>query len=114
MRSIKSRFKILQERNPNLGDYLLLAMAVEGKNFTRKQILENFNTLVQKDEYEEADKYSLITNLHTLSKTLVDRQIGTKNGPGEIENPEDESVLTKKEKVGLKDKRSINSTNNNK
>ena len=67
MRSIERRFKNIQKKNPNLGDYCCLARAVKYQKFSKNIIAQWFNKLMPKDDYLNSEKRSLISQLISLS-----------------------------------------------
>jgi hypothetical protein len=54
--------------NPFWSDYTCLAEAVCGRKFSRKTILRNFNSLVDKEDYARGEKKEIIEHLIELSK----------------------------------------------
>jgi len=68
MRSIKRVFNRIGSENPSWSDYTCFAEAVRGRRFSRKTIIRNFNSLVDKDEYGRSGKKEIIEYLIELSK----------------------------------------------
>lgn len=68
MKEIEITFNQLKE-NSNLGDYILFANSIKGKNYPEGSITKMFNKLVSKDEYERGDKPTLLKHLIKLSLT---------------------------------------------
>lgn len=66
MKEIETTFNKLREGS-NLGDYILLANSVKGKNYPEGSITKMFNKLVSKEEYERGDKPLLMKHLMKLS-----------------------------------------------
>ena len=72
MRSLNRRFEEFKQTNTNLSDYMNLAKAVRGQNFTRNIISRWFHKLISKDEYGKKDDIDLITHLAKLTKLPED------------------------------------------
>ena len=68
MRSVKRVFNKIKSRNPYWSDYICFAETVRGRKFSRKTILRNFNSLIDKEEYEKSEKKEIIDFLMELSK----------------------------------------------
>ena len=66
MKEIETTFNQLKE-NSNLGDYILFANSIKGRNYPEGSITKMFNKLVSKEEYERGDKTLLIKHLMKLS-----------------------------------------------
>lgn len=79
MRSIQARFTKVQNKNPNLGSLLVLALAVKNQNFTQTSISRDFTKLVPSDEYVKTDRIDLIKFLTEISRPLEDDKISEKN-----------------------------------
>lgn len=73
MRSIEKRFAM--KLNPAISSYLAFSQAVRGQNFTKGMIARWFNKLVEKDDYDPADKKALISHLFFLSSGSEDDKI---------------------------------------
>lgn len=65
MKEIETTFNSLKE-NSNLGDYILFANSIKGRNYPEGSITKMFNKLVSKDEYERSDKPLLLKHLFKL------------------------------------------------
>jgi len=65
MRLVKRVFEGIKDENPYWSDYICFAEAVCGRRFSRKTVIRNFNSLVDKEEYE---KKEIIDFLVELSK----------------------------------------------
>lgn len=65
MKDIETTFNQLKE-NSNLGDYILFANAIKGRNYPEGSITKMFNKLVSKEEYEKGDKPLLLKHLFKL------------------------------------------------
>jgi hypothetical protein len=61
------RFNRLQTLHPNVGDYLILRMAVRGMNYPRHKIYAAFNKYIPKKDYDEKDRDNLMTFLEKVS-----------------------------------------------
>lgn len=66
MKEIETTFNQLKE-NSNLGDYILFANSIRGRNYPEGSITKMFNKLVSKEEYERGDKALLMKHLMKLS-----------------------------------------------
>ena len=66
MKEIETTFNQLKE-NSNLGDYILFANSIKGRNYPEGSITKMFNKLVSKEEYERWDKTLLMKHLMKLS-----------------------------------------------
>lgn len=67
MKSLQRRFNKLKSRNPYWSSYLCLAMAIRGRGFTKKTISRWFQKLVEKDDYSQGDKKSILKHLELFS-----------------------------------------------
>lgn len=90
MKSINVHFKNAQ-KNKGLSSYKQFVIAVKGKRFSRFTILQNFNKLVDKSEYEAKDKTKLIDYLYKLSNPSVEQRLKGKNGSDEENLYEDDT-----------------------
>jgi hypothetical protein len=68
MRSIKRIFSKIRSENPYWSDYICFAETVRGRKFSRKTIIRNFNSLVDKEDYARSEKKEIIDFLAELSK----------------------------------------------
>jgi predicted Ser/Thr protein kinase len=68
MRSVKKVFNRIRGENPYWSDYICFAEAIRGKKFSRKTIIRNFNSLVDKEDYAKNEKREIIEHLVGLSK----------------------------------------------
>lgn len=91
MKQIKIHYQKVKETNPLLSNYSCLAKVVKGKKFSRFTILQNFNKLVDKSEYEAKDKTKLIDYLYKLSNPSVEQRLKGKNGSDEENLYEDDT-----------------------
>lgn len=66
MKEIELTFNQLKI-NSNLGDYILFANSIKGRNYPEGSITKMFNKLVSKDEYDRGDKPLLLKHLIKLS-----------------------------------------------
>lgn len=66
MKEIETTFNQLKI-NSNLGDYILFANSIRGRNYPEGSITKMFNKLVSKEEYERVDKPLLMKHLMKLS-----------------------------------------------
>ena len=65
MKEIELTFNQLKI-NSNLGDYILFANSIKGRNYPEGSITKMFNKLVSKEEYERGDKTLLMKHLFKL------------------------------------------------
>jgi len=65
MKEIETTFNNLKI-NSNLGDYILFANSIKGRNYPEGSITKMFNKLVSKEEYERGDKALLMTHLFKI------------------------------------------------
>ena len=65
MKEIETTFNQLKE-NSNLGDYILFANSIKGRNYPDGSITKMFNKLVSKEEYERSDKPLLLKHLFKI------------------------------------------------
>jgi hypothetical protein len=68
MKSVKKVFNRIRNENPYWSDYICFAEAVRGRRFSRKTIIRNFNSLVDKEDYARNEKKEIIDFLMELSK----------------------------------------------
>jgi hypothetical protein len=68
MRSLKRVFNRIRGENPYWSDYTCFAEAVRGREFSKKTIIRNFNSLVDKENYAKNEKREIIEHLVRLSK----------------------------------------------
>jgi hypothetical protein len=69
MRSLRKIFNKIRSENPYWSDYICFAEAVCGRKFSRKTIIRNFNSLVDKEDYAKNEKKEIIEYLVELSKS---------------------------------------------
>jgi hypothetical protein len=68
MKSLKRVFNRIRSENPFWSDYTCFAEAVRGRKFSRKTIIRNFNSLVDKEDYAKNEKKEIIEFLVKISK----------------------------------------------
>lgn len=68
MKSIERRFEMFRAKDSNVGDYIVFARTIKNQRFSKDMISRWFNKLVPKDDYDIADKKSLIEGLVKLSE----------------------------------------------
>jgi hypothetical protein len=56
MKSVKRIFNKMKSENPYWSDYTCFAEAVYGRKFSKKTIIRNFNSLVNKEEDKDVKK----------------------------------------------------------
>ena len=67
MRNIKSRFEEITKKYPDHSTFVCFGRAVKGQKFSPRFISQNFNELVDKDDYDRSEKKELLK--HFLSLT---------------------------------------------
>ncbi|MEN9921481.1 MAG: hypothetical protein RLZZ517_459 [Candidatus Parcubacteria bacterium] len=68
MRSIQRSFNKLRSKQKNLSDFICFERIIHGKNFSRDRIKRMFNALVDKSEYAQGEKRTLLKGLYQLTK----------------------------------------------
>jgi hypothetical protein len=68
MKSVKEVFNRIRSENLYWSDFICFAEAVPGRKFSRKSIIRNFNSLVDKEDYAKNEKKEIIDFLVELSK----------------------------------------------
>ena len=68
MRSIKARFQELEYKYPDYSSFIVFCETVKGQNFKNDAIQKGFSKLVEKDDYEGANKNKLLKHLYALSE----------------------------------------------
>ncbi|NAS88299.1 hypothetical protein C4E24_00935 [ANME-1 cluster archaeon AG-394-G21] len=68
MRSFERVFNKIKQENPLWSDYICFAATVKTRKFSRQTIAWYFNRLVDKDEYDQKDKKTLLKQLSELSQ----------------------------------------------
>lgn len=63
MVSIEQQFKTIKEKNPELGDYVVMCMAVKGLGYSQKSIKSSFDKLVSDEHYSKSEKAELLDYL---------------------------------------------------
>lgn len=84
MKSLQSKFKSVQRKNPGLGDYPCLMEAVSGQKFNRATIRSWFNKLVPKEDYDLKDSNTLVFQLHLASNRTEEVEFEDEITPGEV------------------------------
>lgn len=77
MRSIKARFDNLYKEP--LSSYIAFAKCIKKQRFTFDSISRNFSHLVEKDDYDDDDRITLLKQLYLLSNPFEKHVISTKN-----------------------------------
>lgn len=75
MKSIRANYEKIQKREPILGSYPCLAIAVKGRGFTIQTISRFFTKIMPLDDYDKNDRTLLVKQLALLSNPLVDDRI---------------------------------------
>ena len=63
MRSLKRVFNRIRSENPFWSDYTYFTEVVRGRRSSRKTIICNFNSPVNKEEHEKNEKKEIINTL---------------------------------------------------
>ena len=81
MKSIRANLVQIQKRKAceQWGTYPCLVEVVQGKQYNRRTIYDNFIKLMPKDEYEAGDTAALVRQLHSVSNTPEDSTSEVKN-----------------------------------
>lgn len=69
MKSLVRRFQVEQDKSPNLSTLVNFGRAVEHQNFNEAIIQRWFNKLVDKDDYDAADKKAVVAHMVKLSNS---------------------------------------------
>lgn len=72
MKSIERRFKKIAAKNPYLSSYICFARAIAGQGFSHKMVQAWFVRLVDKQDYDRADKLELVNQLSFLANKAED------------------------------------------
>jgi hypothetical protein len=80
MKSIERRFKKINDLNPDWSSGTCFAVAIMSQNFSRQTILNGFNKLVEKDDYDKRDKKDITAFFLTLSKIAEEIPKSTQTG----------------------------------
>lgn len=68
MRSIEANYIKIQDKNPTLGVYPCLVKAVQGRRFSRKNLVTAFKKIMPEDEYRKAETKELVDYLEDVTK----------------------------------------------
>lgn len=68
MKSAEKRFKNILHKNQNFSTYLCFSLAIIHQNFSRRRLHENFNKLVDKTDYNQIDKKTILQHLELINK----------------------------------------------
>ncbi|RJQ35046.1 hypothetical protein C4556_00845 [Candidatus Parcubacteria bacterium] len=82
MRSIERRFAALERERPNHSTYLNFALTILGQNFHPDLIRRWFKKLVDKDDYAQEEKRSILAQLYVHTKPLEAYQNRGQNDQG--------------------------------
>lgn len=74
MRSIKARFEYRQRVRPNWSTWTCFTDAIIDQNFSKESIQENFNKLVDKNDYLPEEKMQLLRYLYQITKPSMRRR----------------------------------------
>ncbi len=66
MRSIERRFNKISQKNQYLSSLVCFERAVKGQNFKKRTIRHWFGRLVEKDDYAQKDKRTILQGLENL------------------------------------------------
>ncbi len=74
MKSIKSRFNKVREKNPYWSTYVCFFVATKGQGLKKQSISRWFNKLVDKDDYSSDIKKAIISDILRAQKVPEDNQ----------------------------------------
>ena len=83
MKSIRSNFEKVSNKNPNLGSYCCLAITIKGKRFSRKSLTKAYYDLMPKDEYLRSESKAQIDHLCLITEMAEEGEKTAKNEPRE-------------------------------
>ena len=63
---IKNRFEAIKFKHPELGDYIILCMAVKGMKYDKSLLRKAFLKLVSRDEYDFKERNEFIDYLSEI------------------------------------------------
>ena len=75
MKSIERRFNNITEKKPFWSSFTCFAEAIKGQRFTRPILHRWFQKLVEKDDYAQRDKRTILRHLDFLSNPLRKTEI---------------------------------------
>lgn len=67
MKSLERRFNNISQLNPYWSSHTCFAEAIKDQNFSRKIISYYFNRLIERDDYDRADKKQILAHLFSIS-----------------------------------------------
>lgn len=84
MKSIKVKFRVLQDKNVGHGTYISLVGAVKRGGYTRDTVSRNFTELIPKGDYANRDRETLIDHLmaHTQNVGAEEHSFEGVKAPG--------------------------------
>lgn len=68
MRSIKARFELRRKNIEGWSTWTCFTDAIMDQNFSKESIQENFNKLVDKNDYAQNEKMQLLQYLYQITK----------------------------------------------
>ena len=68
MQAIENRFNKISNENPGWSSFICFEETVRGQGFSYYTIRRFFNKLVDKDDYDEKDKKTLLRGIHELTE----------------------------------------------
>lgn len=68
MKELRRRFALFKTDNPNLGDTIILWMAIKNQGFSRRDILKGFKEFVTEDQFLEEEKGEIIDYLEKATQ----------------------------------------------
>lgn len=71
MRELKKRLVELNEQNPYLSNYVLLAEAIAGEKYTREKMFSFIRKIVPEEEYQKSDLRKLADHLFSLTQNNI-------------------------------------------
>lgn len=70
MRSIKARYKNLQDKNYYWSSLVCFTEAVRGQNFSKDIINRWFNKIVDEDDYSREQRKAVLRNIYKANKDV--------------------------------------------
>ena len=62
--AIRDIFAVIQDKNPGLSTYIIFAKTIRGREYSESYIAKWFNALVDKEDYDKADKDEILEYLY--------------------------------------------------
>lgn len=74
MRSLEKRFINTKTKKPNWSSYICFTEAIKNQRFNKITISKWFKKLVEKGDFEQNDKKTLLKELYNLSNPFEDNE----------------------------------------